>query len=56
MLQTLADEFPKEKQLRLIAIIHDVFGNLKEIISMSSIQSAKASAPVAPTKKDWWPF
>jgi hypothetical protein len=56
MLQTLAGEFSKEKQLQLIAIIHDMFGGLKEIISMPSIQSAKASAPVAPTKKGLWPF
>jgi hypothetical protein len=55
MVQTLADEFSREQQLKLIAVIPTVFGGLKEMIEMPPIKSA-AAAPAASTKKGWWPF
>ena len=55
MVQTLADEFSREQQLRLIAVIPTVFGGLKEMIEMPPIKSV-AAVPTASTKKGWWPF
>lgn len=54
MVQTLADEFSREQQLQLIDIVPDVFGGLKDMLSMPSIRSEAAATPVA--KKSWWPF
>ena len=56
MVQTLADEFSREQQLQLIAIIPSVFGGPKEMIEMLPIKSVAAATPAASTKKGWWPF
>ena len=56
MVQTLADEFSREQQLRLIAVVPTVFGGLKEMIEMPPVKSVAAVAPDASSKKGWWPF
>jgi hypothetical protein len=53
MVQSLADEFSREQQQQLIAMVPEVFGGLKEILSRPSIQSVPAPASA---KKSWWPF
>ena len=53
MVQSLADEFSREQQQQLIAIVPEVFGGLKEILSMPNIQSVPVPAS---EKKGWWPF
>ena len=56
MVQTLADEFSKEQQQQLIALVPGVFGGLKHILSMPTVQTVVPSTPSETAKKGWWPF
>ena len=52
LVQTLAREFSSQDQERLVALMPNVFGGLKEVISPHRAEEAQP----APAKKGWWPF
>ena len=53
LVQTLAKDFPQEGRERLVALLPNVFGGLKEMLYSRRLAE---SAPTAPAKKSWWPF
>jgi len=56
MVQTLAREFPEGVQVQLVALIPDVFGGLKDVLSGLRIEPTTPAEHPASAKKGWWPF
>ena len=56
MTQTLITDFPRENRERLFALHPDVFGGLKEALSVDRLDLTTPPVAPGPSSRRWWPF
>ncbi|MFH1560841.1 MAG: hypothetical protein ABID84_05480 [Chloroflexota bacterium] len=56
LVQTLARDFSREDQVKLVALIPNVFGGFTDLLQPTGFETRPTTERAAPAKKGWWPF